>query len=137
GRWSQSVRARTIESSGTRLDEVEHLCFQARTVKAIDLLDAGRAGDVHLGDQSPDHVQADEPQPIRPQPRPHAAADLTVAIVERRALDASADVDVPPVLVLTRPTQHPAGRLTAEHDESPVALAPPRQLTGRHHPPPA
>src|SRR5437899_3257173 len=38
-----------VERRRARLDEVEHVRFQADVVEAVDLLDAGRARDVDLG----------------------------------------------------------------------------------------
>ena len=45
--------SRAVERGGARLDEVEDARLQADAVEAVDLLDAGRARDVHLGHEPP------------------------------------------------------------------------------------
>src|SRR5262249_24079309 len=95
-------RARAVEARRTRLDEVEDARLEADAVEDVDLLDPRRAGDVHLRHQAADDVEADEPEPVAAQPRRRATADLPVALVDRRAHDAAADVDVAAVLVVPR-----------------------------------
>src|SRR5688572_5752541 len=50
-----------------------------RSAELGDLADAGRRGDVDLGEIVADHVDADEDQPALFQFRPEASADLPVA----------------------------------------------------------
>ena len=61
------------------LDGVPDLRLEADAVEAVDLLDAGRRGDVDLGEIVADHVDAHEDQATAAQGRADGLADLPVA----------------------------------------------------------
>ena len=42
------------------LDEIDHFAFELHVIERVDLLNAGRAGHVHLGEKAADHIQTDE-----------------------------------------------------------------------------
>ena len=57
------------------LDGVPDAGLEADAVEAVDLLNAGRRGDVDLGEVVADHVDADENQPLLFQGRADGSAD--------------------------------------------------------------
>ena len=61
------------------VDGVPDQGLDADTVEAVDLLDAGRRGDVDLGQVIAEHVDADEDQPALAQRRADRPADLQIA----------------------------------------------------------
>src|SRR6516162_4491731 len=63
-------------------------------VEPRDLLDAGRRGDVDLGQPVADHIDADKDQPLGTQGRPDRRADLAVAGAQRGSLGAGSDMEV-------------------------------------------
>src|SRR5512143_3031388 len=76
------------------LEGVPQLRLQRDAVETADFLDAGRRGDVDLGEIVADHVDADEQQATPAQLRADRLADLQVARVERRLLRTGADVQI-------------------------------------------
>src|SRR5215510_14386427 len=76
-----SLRSVLVTPRGlvTRLDAIPDLGLERHAVEAVDLLQAGRRGDVDLGEVVTDHVDADEDHPEPGQFRPDRVADLAVA----------------------------------------------------------
>src|SRR5262245_43141208 len=73
-------RAAPTERRGAGLGEVEDPRREADAVEAVDLLHAGRAGDVDLGHEATDHVEADEVESVGRQAWRERAADLAVTV---------------------------------------------------------
>src|SRR5260370_13549730 len=106
-----------------RLDAIPDLGFQRHAVEAVDLLQAGRRGDVDLGEIVSDHVDADEEQPEPRQLGSYDLADLEVALGERTLHRLAANMHVGARLALGRHAVDDAGRLAVDQDDALVALA--------------
>src|SRR5581483_7342222 len=118
-----------------RLHPVDHDRFDLRARERVDLLHAGRARDVHLGQPVADHVEPDEDEAVLLQARRERPADLQLALRELRLLGLPADVEVRPVLLLARDAQHRALRLAVDQDDALVAGPHLGQVALRHHAP--
>src|SRR5689334_15375027 len=115
------------------LHECDHLRLEAHAVEAVDLLDAGRARDVDLGQVVADDVEADEVESGGAQARTYAVADAPLALGEHDLAGGAADVEVRAVLVVARDPRDRAERLAVEHDHALVAeLADGRDVLLRH-----
>ena len=68
-----------------RLDGVPEIHFQGHPVEAVDLLQAGGRGDVDLGEEVADDVDAGEDQAARFQRRTDGLADLLLPRADRVA----------------------------------------------------
>ena len=88
------------------LGKVNDLGFEADVVEPVDLLHAGRAGHIDLGQVLANDVEADKIQPFAAQARPDEGADLAVTWSDRSLDAGAADMDVTPVFVGAR---HPQG----------------------------
>src|SRR4051812_18309246 len=115
------------------LDAVPDLRFQRHAVEAVDLLQAGRRGDVDLGQPIADHVDADEDQAAFRQLRTDRLADLEVALAERRLHRLAAYMHVGARLALGRHAVDHAGRLAVDQDDALVALAHLRKIALGDH----
>src|SRR6516225_10267019 len=102
---------------------VPDLWRDLHTVEPRDLLNAGRRGDVDLGQPVADHVDADKDQPLGAQGRSDRSADLAVTGAQLGPLRAGSDMQVGARLALGR---HPHDRtrgLALDEDDALVALA--------------
>src|SRR4051794_6594418 len=74
--------AMSDQRSGRRrraiLDEIEDRHLQADVLQPVDLLHAGRAGDVDLDQPTGDHVDPGEPEPAGPEPGGESVAEGVV-----------------------------------------------------------
>src|SRR5258708_38746824 len=95
----------------THLDSIPDLRFQRDAVETVDLLQAGRRGDVDLGEIVADHVDADEQQAALGELRPDDLAQFPVALAERVLHRHAADMHVRPRLALGRHAVDEAARL--------------------------
>ena len=87
-----------------------------------DLLEAGRAGDVDLGEAVADDVEADQQQAARRQRRPDRLGDLAVARRERLGHALAADGEVAADLAALRDArQRMRHRLAVDHEDALVA----------------
>src|SRR5882757_5121699 len=93
---SRLLATRGVAARGdvTRLDAIPDLGLQRHTVEAVDLLQAGRRGDVDLGEPVADHVDADEDHAEPRQFRSDRVADLAVALAELGLHRLAADMHV-------------------------------------------
>ena len=96
---------------GLLLEPLDHLHLVGVVVEHVRLEDAGRAGDVDLGQPAADHVQADEEVTALAQARPQHADDLGVALVQLGRHRLGADVQVAARVVGRRHAQHRAQEL--------------------------
>src|SRR5688572_23322881 len=76
------------------LERVEEPRGDVEAALRGDLLKAGRAGDVDLGQGVADHVEADQQQAARREDRPDVLRDLAVARGERLGDALAADREV-------------------------------------------
>src|SRR3546814_9609775 len=65
------------------LDDIPDFRFQAEAIEAVDLLQAGRRGDVDFGHVVADDVDAGKDEPAFLQGRPDGLADLELAARQR------------------------------------------------------
>src|SRR5512139_3872988 len=103
--------------------------------EAAELLDAGRARDVDLGEVLADDVEADEDEAVGLEARADGADELALARREVGRDDAAADVDVRADLVAARDTQDRAERLAVEQEDALVALGHGREELLHHREP--
>src|ERR1700680_1839752 len=89
-----------------RLDRVPDPRCNLDAVEPRDLLDAGRGGDVDLGQPVADYVDPDKNQPLRAQCRPNRRADFAVAGGQPGLDRAGADMEVGARLALRWYAQH-------------------------------
>src|SRR3546814_5281850 len=94
--WSSDVCSSDLGAAlaEAALDRVPDPRLQLHPVEAVDLLEAGRRGDVDLGQMRADHVDADEDQAALLQGRADRLADLALAGRQRRLLRGAADMQV-------------------------------------------
>src|SRR5262249_37821819 len=107
-----------------------------RDVRAAEILhraDAGRRGDVDLGEEAVDHVDADEQQAALAQRRAESCADLTLARIELGRLSNAAPHHVRAQVVRLRHAVDRARELAVDQDDALVAL-PHRRQIALHHP---
>src|SRR5690242_5616897 len=97
-----------------------------------DLPDAGRRGDVDLGEIVADHVDAGKDQPAPLELRPKPRANLLVALRERRGLGLAADMQIGARLAWRRHAVDRAGDLAIDQDDALVALGDLRHVTLHH-----
>src|SRR5690606_41103550 len=101
-----------------RLDRIEQLAGDIQAELRVQLADAGRAGDVDLGQPVADHVQADETHAAFTHPRADLGGDPAVAVGQRAALAAAAGGQVAAESVALRdPPQGAVDRLPADEQE--------------------
>src|SRR5258706_1428659 len=110
------------------LDGVPDVALERDAVEAVDLLQAGRRGDVDLRQIVADHVDADENQAALGQRRADDLADLALAGGQARLLGAAADMQVGTGLAGRRHPVDRAGRHAVDQDDALVALADLRQV---------
>ena len=96
--------------------------------QAVGLLDAGRRGDVDLGQPVADHVDADEDQPARPEVRADARADLPLPVGQHGLLRLPAGVEIGARLSLVGHARDGAGDFAVDQNDALVALADLRQV---------
>src|SRR3954469_10731646 len=85
------------------LDRVPNERGGVGAVEGVDGDDAGRRGDVDLGQPAPaDHVDADEQQAARPELRPERGADLALRVGELGLRRRAADREVGAYLAFAR-----------------------------------
>ena len=125
---------RALRSTDERLDGIEDARLELGALERVHLLHPRRAGDVDLGQPPPDHVDADEEQPVPPQRRGEALDDPAVVVVQTGARRPPADVEVRADLALGRNAQQRAERLPVEQQDALVAAADLRQVALRHGP---
>ena len=99
----------------------------------LDRADAGRRGDVDLGEEAVDHVDADEEKPALAQRRPEPGADLALALGEVGRLGHAAAHHVGAQIVRRRHAVDRAGELAVDQDDALVAVLHRRQEF-LHHP---
>ena len=85
-----------------RFDRVEQQAGDVEAVLRIEFADAGRAGDVDLGQVVADHVQADEQHAAPLHLRADLGGDPAVALAQRAAFAAAAGGEVAAELVALR-----------------------------------
>src|SRR5882672_4114361 len=122
---TRSFRARGVAArrAVTRLDAIPDLGLQRHPVEPVDLLQAGRRGDVDLGEPVADHVDADEDHAEPRQFRSDGVADLAVALAELGLHRFAADMHVGARLAFGRHAIDDADRLAVDQDDALVALA--------------
>ena len=81
------------------LGKVNDLGFEADVVEPVDLLHAGRAGHIDLGQILANDVEADKIQPFATQARPDEGTDIAVTRSDSSLDTGAADMDVAPVFV--------------------------------------
>src|SRR5258708_13330385 len=107
----------------THLDSIPDLRFQRDAVETVDLLPAGRRGDVDTGEIAADHVDADEQQAASGELRPDDLAQFPVALAERVLHRHAADMHVRTRFALGRHAVDDADGLAVDQDDALVALA--------------
>src|SRR5579875_2567228 len=118
-----------------RLDEIDHARLKIYVVQPIDLLHAGRTGDVHLRQVIADHIEADEVEPVALEPRLQNPTDFAIARGELRLYAEPAHVDVAAILARQRHAQRRSDRLAVEYDHAFVAVANLRDVPLAHREP--
>ena len=68
-----------LNSPDLLLDKVDHVAFQPNAVKRVYLLNAGGAGHVNFGQETANHVQADEIQTVGNQQASKSLADFPIS----------------------------------------------------------
>ena len=112
-----------MSSCALGLDCIPQKARDIGTAEALDLADAGRRGNVDLGEIIADHVDADEKEATFAQGGADAVADFLLAFRQFRMLGAPADMHVGPAVVLGRHAVDRADRLAIDQDDALVALA--------------
>src|SRR5512147_1542430 len=110
------------------LEGVPQLRLKGDAVEAADFLDAGRRGDVDLGEVITDHVDPDEQQAASAQLRSDRLADRQIAWRERPFLRSGADVQIGARLPRLRYPSKRAGGAAVDQDDALVAPADLRQI---------
>src|SRR5262245_44110081 len=90
--------------------------------EVLDRPNAGRRGDVDLGEETVDHVDADEPEPALAQRRADRDADLALACGQLGVLRGAATHHVGAQVVRRRDAVDGAGELAVDQDDALVAL---------------
>src|SRR5690606_10686337 len=115
------------------LDGVEQQAGDVEAELRVEFADAGRAGDVDLGQPVADHVQADEAHAAPDHFRAHLGGDPAVALAEGAAFTASARGQVAAELVALRdPRQAVVHRHAVDEQDALVAGADLRQVALGH-----
>src|SRR5262249_4728547 len=96
------------------------------------LPDAGRRGDVDLGEIVTDHVNAGEDQPATLERGPGPRADLLVALRERRGLGLAANMQIGARLAGGRDAIDRASKLAVDEDDALVTLGDLRNVALHH-----
>ena len=99
---SQGWRLILAQRGGFFFDEVDDLSFELDAVEGVDLLHAGGTRDVDFGEETADHVQADEIKSQLFKRRRERAADLAVSWRDLRSGGRTSDVKVGAVFILLR-----------------------------------
>ena len=127
--WQLQARARVRSSASTNMPAT------SKPVCSRDLVEAGRAGDVDLGEVVADHVEADQQQAAPRERRPER-----VSRSRGRAPSAAARRRVPPAARLPRVSpgfgnarEAVAARLAADQQDALVAVAISGMIALRHH----
>ena len=94
-----------------------------RSGEPRELLDAGRARHVDLGEALADDVEPDEHEPVRAEPRRHRLHHRQLGVRELGGDHAPPDVDVRAQIVGARDAQDGAERLAVEEQDALVAHA--------------
>src|SRR4029077_6446855 len=92
-----------------------------RAAQILHRADAGRRGDVDLGEIAVDHVNADKQQPPFAQRRAKLGADLAFAWREVGLLWSAAAHHVRPQIIGRRHTVDSPGKFTVNEDDALVA----------------
>jgi hypothetical protein len=98
---------------------------QRRDVGAAEILhraDAGRRGDVDLGEEAVDHVDADKQQAALAQRRPEPGADFALAVAQVGGLGHAAAHHVGAQIVRRRHAVDRAGEFAVDQDDALVAV---------------
>src|SRR5690606_35665758 len=115
------------------LDGVEQQAGDVEAVLRVELADAGRAGDVDLGQPVADHVQADEAHAAPDHLRTHLRRDPAVALAQRAAFAAAAGSEVAAELVALRDARQAiVHRYAVDQQDAFVALGDFRQVALGH-----
>ena len=105
------------------LDLVPDQRRDVRPAEIPDRADAGRRGDVDLGEPAADHVDADEQQAALAQRRADGRADLALARRQLGVLRRAAAHHVGAKVVGGRHAVHRAGVFAVDQDDALVAVA--------------
>src|SRR3546814_18501819 len=112
----------------TTLSRAPDFRFQAEAIEAVDLLQAGRRGDVDFGHVVADDVDADKDEPAFLQGRADGLADLELAARQLGLLWPPAGVHVGARLASGRHAVDGAGRAAVDEHDALVAAAHLRQV---------
>src|SRR5262245_10081286 len=105
------------------LDRVPDLGFDLAAIETVDLLDAGRRGDVDLGEIVADHVDAHEDEAAFGESRPDRGTDVAVAPGQFRLHGRAAHVQVGPRVARRRNAGDRTRRFAVHQDDAFVAVA--------------
>ena len=136
--WRRGIAGRHVVKrfggySPLRLDLVPDQRRDVGAAEILDRADAGRRGDVDLGEEVADHVDADEQQPALAQRRAEAFADVALALGQIGRLRRAAAHHVGAQIVGRRHAVDRAGKFAVDQDDALVALFHRRQEI-LHHP---
>src|SRR5262245_42801917 len=116
-------------SSPLRLDGIPDQRRDIGAAEAFELADAGWRGDVDLGEELADHVDADEKEAALLEDGPDALADFAVALGHLALLGPAADMHVGACLAFGRDAVDGADADAVDEDDALVALPHLRQVT--------
>src|SRR5690554_4541954 len=114
-------------------DAVHQFSTDIGAVGRVNFANAGRAGDVDLGQVITDHVQTDKQQPAAAQLRTYLGRNPAIALTQRACLTAPTGGEIAAGFTgLRNPRQAVGYRLAIDHQDALVAVLDLRQITLRH-----